>query len=77
MARGQVELWKKVSALAKCLLQDQHQAIVLEGMDLANHQVRAAFDTGYGGESCCLQGGYTALRLAASLQLPRGGPNKT
>ncbi|NXU23227.1 LAP2A protein, partial [Thalassarche chlororhynchos] len=49
MARGQVELWKKVSALAKCLLQDQRQAfqaVILEGTDLAKHQVRAAFDAG-------------------------------
>ncbi|NXA27361.1 LAP2A protein, partial [Ibidorhyncha struthersii] len=49
MARGQVELWKKVSALAKRLPQDQRQAfqaVVLEGADLARHQVRAAFDAG-------------------------------
>lgn len=49
MATGQVELWKKVSALAKHLPQDQRQAfqaIVLEGADLARHQVRAAFDAG-------------------------------
>ncbi|XP_062434016.1 uncharacterized protein LOC134141671 [Rhea pennata] len=49
MARGQVELWKKISALAKPLPRDQQQElqnIVLEGMDLARHQVRAAFDAG-------------------------------
>ncbi|XP_009289176.2 PREDICTED: uncharacterized protein LOC103908515 [Aptenodytes forsteri] len=49
MARGQVELWKKVSALAKRLLQDQHQAfqdVILEGTDPARHQVQAAFDAG-------------------------------
>ncbi|XP_054053677.1 uncharacterized protein LOC128908114 [Rissa tridactyla] len=49
MARGQVELWKKVSALVKHLPQDQRQAfqaIILEGMDLARHQVQAALDAG-------------------------------
>ncbi|NWY58224.1 LAP2A protein, partial [Chionis minor] len=49
MARGQAELWKKVSALAKRLPQDQHQAfqaVILEGADLARHQVQAAFDAG-------------------------------
>ncbi|NXP83205.1 LAP2A protein, partial [Ramphastos sulfuratus] len=49
MARGQVELWKKVSVLAKELPQDLRQAfqtIALEGTDLARHQLRAAFDAG-------------------------------
>ncbi|NXE56862.1 LAP2A protein, partial [Casuarius casuarius] len=49
MARGQVELWKKVSALAQPLPRDQQrelQHVLLEGMDLARHQVRAAFDAG-------------------------------
>ncbi|KAM6360078.1 uncharacterized protein FN964_005429 [Alca torda] len=49
MARGQVELWKKVSVLAKSLPQDQHQAfqaIILDGADLARHQVQAALDAG-------------------------------
>lgn len=49
MARGQAELWKKVSALAKRLPQDQRQAfqdVILEGTDLARHQVQAAFDAG-------------------------------
>lgn len=49
MARGQVELWEKVSAVAKQLPQDQRQAfqaVILEGTDLARHRVRAAFDAG-------------------------------
>ncbi|PKU38242.1 leupaxin isoform x2 [Limosa lapponica baueri] len=49
MARGQAELWKRVFALAKHLPQDQRQAfqaVVLQGIDLARHQVRAALDAG-------------------------------
>ncbi|NXN08753.1 LAP2A protein, partial [Indicator maculatus] len=49
MARGQAELWKKVSVLTKKLPQDLLQAfqnIALEGTDLARHQLRAAFDAG-------------------------------